>query len=528
MHRTLTLICGPLMACCLFVVPAQAQFRTVVLSSQSATGTAFDFEDFDVPVINSSGRVAFEAFADDGDSSSGIWSEGGGSLAKIAYRGDAAPGTAGVFESFIQTRSQMILNDNGHVVLTGQLDDFDTFGIWSNRSGSLAAIAVDGNPAPGTAVARVFENFSYGSFNNSGQVGFFSSLPPGPAPGNFPSSGIFSEVGGSLNKVAEIGDPAPGVSGGAVFSQFFFPMMNASGQVAFSAQSNLGGGNEGIWSDVSGSLSAVALSGQSAPGGGVFSIQFRPGIFMNEAGDIAFKNTILGGADDGIFVSRNGTIEQVAREGTAAPVSGPPADFLSTSGFGANSPVLDDDGWAAFMATLDDGRVGIWREDSGGLDYVAVAGDLAPGSGGATFLDFQEFAMNGSGMVAFEAGLDTFDEGIWLLDGNDNLVKIVGLGDMIEVAPGDFREVEFAQMRGQSSTAAFGGLNDLGQVAFYASFSDGTTGIFVSDAAAIPEPSSLVLMAVLVAAVAIVRRRTKKRGVSRPWVNRLIAANRYR
>lgn len=482
---------------------ALAQFRTVTLDQTAAPGTAFDFESFDSsPVISSQGHTAFLASLSDG-LTFGFFSEGSGALANVILTGDAAPGTGFNFDS-IPFGGPLLMNSSGDVMFSALLSDGSTESIWSDRTG-VTKIGADGDSAPGTAVSREFNGFLYNSFNSTGQTAFRSSMPPGPAPGNFPSSGIFVGEPGNLSLVAEIGDSAPGTTS-AFFSLFATPVLNDNGQVAFSAESNGGGGEDGIWSTASGSLAEVAVSGQSAPGGGTLSIQFRNEVAINDAGDVAFKNTILGGADDGIFVARNGGLEQVAREGLTAPGSG--STFASTNGFGSGELLLDDDGFATFRALLTDGRTGIWQETSGGLGSVVLTSDLAPGGGGASFDGVQEFAVNSNGMVAFEAGLDSFESGIWLLDQNGLLNKLVMTGDLIEVAPGDFRTVEFLDFQGESMTSMSSGLNDLGQVAFYAEFDDGSSGIFVSNAT-IPEPTTGILLSVL--SIGLLARRRKRR-----------------
>jgi hypothetical protein len=62
------------------------------------------------------------------------------------------------------------------------------------------------------------------------------------------------------------------------------------------------------------------------------------------------------------------------------------------------------------------------------------------------------------------------NEGIWATDRNGLLRLIVRKGDPVEVA-----------------------FNDRGQLAFGAGFTDGSSGIFISDLVAIPEPVSFAL-----------------------------------
>jgi hypothetical protein len=49
--------------------------------------------------------------------------------------------------------------------------------------------------------------------------------------------------------------------------------------------------------------------------------------------------------------------------------------------------------------------------------------------------------------------------------------------------------------------------NDLGQFAFLATFTDGSSGIFVSNVAAIPEPNGLILATLLASALIVAKRR---------------------
>jgi uncharacterized protein YjbI with pentapeptide repeats len=76
-------------------------------------------------------------------------------------------------------------------------------------------------------------------------------------------------------------------------------------------------------------------------------------------------------------------------------------------------------------------------------------------------------------------------------------------GDLLEVAPGDFRTIKDFGNSGSlygfygdtgNSDGRPSGFNNLGQLAFQATFTDGTSGIFVSNRVAIPEPSTLLLL----------------------------------
>ena len=106
--------------------------------------------------------------------------------------------------------------------------------------------------------------------------------------------------------------------------------------------------------------------------------------------------------------------------------------------------------------------------------------------------------MNNAGQVAFEALVSTGQEGIWATNTSGLLTKIIASGDHLQVAPGDNRTVNALMFLGGSggSDGRASGLNSSGQIAFWASFTDGSSGIFVSNTVATPEPSTLVLAAV--------------------------------
>ena len=72
-----------------------------------------------------------------------------------------------------------------------------------------------------------------------------------------------------------------------------------------------------------------------------------------------------------------------------------------------------------------------------------------------------------------------FESSIWATNLAGNLELIARTGNFLEVAPGDSRVISDVQI---------GGFNNLGQVAFRAEFTDGTSGAFVSNLVAVPEP----------------------------------------
>ena len=317
----------------------------------------------------------------------------------------------------------------------------------------LVTVALSGENAPGTSDS--FTGFRTPVLNNAGQTAFSGHLNSSSST----NTGIWSEGGGSgLALVAREGSTAPGTSDS--FRSFGVPVLNDAGQTAFHGELNSFGAHRGIWSEGGGSgLALVAREGNAAPGTGDNFSSFDSPV-LNNAGQTAFRGVLnsSGGTDLGIWSEGGGSgLALVAREGNAAP--GTSDNFAALF-----SPVLNDAGQTAFFGILDSSSGtdrGIWAEDpSGVLTLVAREGDL----------------------------LDV-DDG----PGTD-FRTISGLNFIVGTGNGD----------GRAS-----GFNDLGQLAFFAGFTDGTSGIFVSDLVAIPEPTSVVLGAFGVFGLLATRRRKR-------------------
>lgn len=115
--------------------------------------------------------------------------------------------------------------------------------------------------------------------------------------------------------------------------------------------------------------------------------------------------------------------------------------------------------------------------------------------------------LNSNGQVAFGARVNGRG-GVWAQDINGLLRPIALAGDVIDIdnGPGvDLRTITGATLFSDTFNAAAGNsdgrssaFNDLGQIVFLASFSDGSRGVFVSNLVAIPEPASVMIAAPLV------------------------------
>lgn len=544
------LICLPCVVFTLLIGPPAhaATLRTVALTGQQVPGapdgTVFTWFN-DPPVLNDAGQTAFRgptAF----QGPYGIWSEGSGSLELVAAVGQQAPGMPdGVSYRNFDAFGRIVINDAGMTAFSAQVIEPGSgsaiSGIWTSGPGGSALVVRDGQQAAGTpdGVHNVLGSFLHTFvMNDAGQVAFQS-----PLLGSSSREGIWAQRQGNLELVALTGSQAPGMAVGVNFSRLVdfrqFSLNNLSQTAFWGALTGSGvdtTNNVGLWSEGSGSLALVARKGGQAPGmpdgvvfsGSLFVAFTNPA--LNSAGRTAFAGRVAGAGvdstnDQGIWSEASGSLALVVRSGTPAPGTPSGVNFKSFSSR-LTSPVLNDAGEIAFFAALagpgvnSTNNLGLWAGASGSLALVARMGDHAPGTedgvvfghfanvAGHTPNDVRHAILNAAGQTAFFSPLrgsginDSNDRGIWATDRSGALQLIAREGDLLEVAPGDFRMVsnltflanvnDFSTGNSDGRPSAF---NNLGQLAFNAAFTDGTSGIFVSNRVAVPEPSSLLLAA---------------------------------
>jgi hypothetical protein len=323
-----------------------------------------------------------------------------------------------------------------------------------------------------------FDGVGGAALNSSGYV-VFSSVLTGGGFGYLHNTGIWSDRTGAVALIASADQHAPGTDSGVLFRGVgAYPQIDAAGHVAFNGWLNgLGvtaANDSGVWSDISGSMSLVVRTGEHAPG---------------TASGVNFKN--LG--EHALF-SSSGKIA------FTAGLTGPGVDSTNDSG--------------------------IWSNTSGAFNPVMRIGDPAPGVSGKVFGSFGDTFLNDAGQVAFQGYLTdpgvAFNwtpsaiDGLWAQDSAGILHLIVRDGGQIEVTPGDTRTVASFEyidegLNGDGSPFSF---NGRGQFAFLARFTDGTSGIFISDVAAVPEPSCLGLLLAASFACCVMRRRVMRSGAA--------------
>jgi hypothetical protein len=380
--------------------------------------------------------------------------------------------------------------------------------------------------------------------NDAGQVAFQAYTCCNSVVSTNPygiSDGIWAQRHGNLELVARTDSLAPGTPEGVNFSflntaQF---SLNNLGQTAFQGFLTGSGvddtNNVGLWSEGSGSLALLARKGSQAPGmpdGAVFAAgnTFPYAPALNNAGQTAFGGLVTGGgvSASGIWLGTAGNLSLAVREGAQAPATPSGVNFGNLI-----APALNDAGQIAFTAGLAGAGVdstnnfGLWAGAPDSLALVARRGEHAPGTeDGVVFRIFGDASgrrtliLNAAGQTAFFGHLSgsgisgSNDLGIWATDRSGVLQLIARNGDLLEVAPGDFRtvnslrflvrgDVSYATGNSDGRPSAF---NNRGQLAFAAIFTDGSSGIFVSNAVAIPEPATYVLAIVSYFAITLHRR----------------------
>lgn len=447
--------------------PAAAQGRTdiIALRGQSAPGAgAGTFLGLGPPVLNDAGQIAFRASLTGGTSTLGIFrsSSSGSVPTAIALLGQSAPGAAGggTFSSL----GTPVLNDAGQTMFRADLTGgSSTWGIYRSSGSSLTAITLQGQSASGAGAGTFSFLNDPPVLNDAGQTAFRASIAGGSSP-----QGIFrSNNGNAPTAIALLGQSATG-AGAGTFSFLRAPVLNGVGQTAFAASIAGGTSLEGIYrSSSGGALTAIALQRQSAPGAGAGTFSGFNSPVLNDAGQTAFRAGITGGtATHGIYRSSSGSaLTAIALQGQSATGAGAGtfSDF--------NSPVLNNAGQTAFLAEISGGtsRLGIYRSSSGSaLTTIALQGQSAPGAGAGTFSGVNSPVLNDTGQTAFLAAITggTSNEGLYVGDGRDTVVA------QLQGAALADKTVSALNM-GPSS------LNRHGQLAYAATFTDGTQGNFL-------------------------------------------------
>ncbi len=217
--------------------------------------------------------------------------------------------------------------------------------------------------------------------------------------------------------VAESGDPAPGSIGGS-FTSFSGVSINASGQIAFRADSTGAIAESGYWKTAFSNPQLIQLIvGQDYPvpnSGGQHFGEFWSAFYsphLNDAGNVGFSAPVGNDVvNSGVFRMVNGVIETLAIPGQQVPglASGVTFEWI------LNLHAFNDDNLLATRVQFSgpgvnaSNNTGLFQSWFGGFQLVAREGGGAPGLPGTTFGDFTNTMplLAEDGQIAFDVGLN--------------------------------------------------------------------------------------------------------------------------
>jgi Thrombospondin type 3 repeat len=320
-------------------------------------------------------------------------------------------------------------------------------GVWSDASGMLTLVARKGDPAPGLGPDTVHHAFGDALIDNAGKPAFSGQLA-GSAVTTDNDTVMWSGASGTLAAVAREGDPAPLPAGEHFGSMINQAAINPLGHLLFvNALTGISVSDDNrysLWTNAFGPLTLVVRGGQSAPGTGpgvVFAFMQSP--VMNSSGDIAFHSQLklgVGGVDSsndlGVWSMGLGGLHKVYREFDPAPGTSPGVFFNIGSG-----PEIGTSGRVTFISSLQgavtmDDDYGIWQEDgAGGLTLIARKGqvmEVAPGDM-RTINGFGEMSVNAIDQIAVQCFFSDATEGIFVTVGPD--ADSDGVNDALDNCP---------------------------------------------------------------------------------------------
>ena len=365
----------------------------------------------------------------------GIFTQvGPGTFAALARIDDQAAGLpeGDLYETL---NSPAVAPDGQSFFTGGRPDDgFDSYakGLWTDRTGDVTLLVMPGDPAPDTQDG-LFANVETPTPGADGGFIFRGSFrPEGSA--DPAAQGLWHEIQGTLEALALAGNPAPGTTG--TFKAFAAqPTRNSASAAAFRAtlDTNNTEADEGVWSDRTGSLGLLVREGDAAPGIADATIgTISPHIRMNEAGDIAFRCTLLGTGTDAngaIYLAHaDGSFTLIAQEGD---IIADEVESVVIASLG--DPLLDAQGQLLFRAHL-----------------------------------------------AGESVLPTTNDALLAFDAQGAVYSIVREGEQFDPDGSGMRTIKSIAVDTSAVDRGRTPLDDAGRVGFALSFTDNTFGAFVT------------------------------------------------
>ncbi|MFM9994272.1 MAG: hypothetical protein ACKVU4_00565 [Phycisphaerales bacterium] len=333
-------------------------FTRIADTSTIVPGSSVPFSVFELPSIDG-GIVAFPGYAGTTSGPAGVYTGSGGALTTIADRSTAVPGGVGNFTGFGLGTSTWPSMHAGAVAFHGsEQGSLVPTGLYLREGGQLLNVADFQTPVPGGSGGNFFP-FGRPSLENGRVVFQAAEFPAGG------QNGIYSWQSGALSIIADKSTLIPG--GAGTFTNFFDCSLD-QGRLAFSAE---GASNQhGLYlADTGGALTRLYDSNTVVPGGNGGGFTFLSRVSLSGE-SVAFW--ALGGGQEGFYTDVGGSLDFIVHSGTLAPGT-PGAVF---TGFG---DIALDNGVVAFQASLSNGLIGVFSTHTGSVQRIIGSGDPLDG-----------------------------------------------------------------------------------------------------------------------------------------------------
>ena len=237
---------------------------------------------------------------------SGIWSSGAGLLVR---EGDAAVGF-GATDLHGHVTNRVVANEAGNIAFSGAVLTRPTSAaVWAGDPGALAVAAQKGAPAPGTP--GVFRSFLGESIGGGGEIAIRANISGGGI-GSTNNEGIWTGTPGStLSLVAREGDVAPCLpTDDVLFSRFTTMHVADDGTVCFFAfltGPGVNSSNDGsFWRSDGNALQLIVREGSEANNtdGGIH--KRITSIACNSTGGVVYTSTLVRGIGDTVGSNDSG------------------------------------------------------------------------------------------------------------------------------------------------------------------------------------------------------------------------------
>jgi hypothetical protein len=342
------------------------------------------------------------------------------------------------------------LNDRGDIAFAAQTSAQEAAqALYLRRDGRLTTLVAVGRRVP---TGGTFYTLGDVVLNNRGTVTFLGRTTGGDA-----RLGIYAARDGMVLTVAVTGQLAPS---GGVYTDFANPTINDHDVIAFVGRTN-GTGTEGIYTTSEGTTATAVMGGWPAPSGGLFQFFLDGSPALNNRGQIAFIAATTEHSTEGVYVLEDGRIATVVTTDDAAPVGGRFTEFGFIN--------LTDGGTVGFVGRTAHSAVheALYTTGRAALVTVARQGDIV--GDGMWLTTFTNAAMNGEEDIVFEPGIaqfpDVYPHTIYLA----RRTGVAVLARAGQTAPGGGRFTAFSQPI----------INTHGAVAFVAETDDGRHGIYL-------------------------------------------------